>query len=225
MSEEQRARVARRVLYVANPGSESDEPSEDDRRRPLNGGPGYSSYRSIGNPTSYASFEVPRNYPPPSITTNFSSNNTQYPASYPQLSSPSSTSSPPAEESTPPPSTPAVPIPLIDLSEGTTSTPEMIMSSSGDRDMTDVPHPSATRLVKHFPPAKPAFGSRGPRIVDAAAKRPKTVSFFFHFTATTPSALPDTCICQSLPQCPLPIQMPRLPVPVLTPLLANGFSS
>ncbi|KAF9455120.1 hypothetical protein P691DRAFT_17727 [Macrolepiota fuliginosa MF-IS2] len=169
---------ARRVLYVANPGSESDEGSDEDRRRALHGRLGYPTHRRPppSNVPPYGAFKVSQSFPqPPTLTTNFTPNNTQYQASHPPLSSPSTSSSPAAEESTPPPSTPAVPVPHVDLPGGTNTAPEMVISSStSDRGVIDVPQSSTARVAKHLPPAKPAFGSRGPRQADAAARRPKT---------------------------------------------------
>lgn len=190
MPEDQRGRRGRRVLYVVNPGSDSDEASEDGLRGTLNDRPGYPPYIHPLPPTvaSYPPHKVSQSFSQPTIvTSNFTPSNSHYQG--PPLSSPSSTSSPAAEESTPPPSTPAVPNPPVDLTGTNNSTPEMIMSSSSDRGIMDVPQPSTARVGKHIPPAKPAFGSRGPRPVDATAKRPKTVCFF---RATTLSESADS---------------------------------
>lgn len=106
MSEDARGIKGRtRVLYVANPSSDSDG-SEEGSQPQLLVQPVYdrTPQHSRQNPPTHYS-----PYHPTPLTTSLHKGSLNTP------SSPSSASSPAAEESTPPPSTPGVPVPPIDL--------------------------------------------------------------------------------------------------------------
>jgi hypothetical protein len=177
MSED--ARKARKVLYVANPGS-GDSDSEDYRHRP-NG-----HYKKPQQPV-YLPSRQQRNTPsqPIILTTNFTSKNPQL---QPQLS-PDSTGSAAADESTPPPTTPSLHAPSssVDLQpradnpSNSLSNPDTKTSTHYGRaspNETTTPHGMASR--KFLPTLKAPFGSRPLKTsVDVnAARRPRTVSSF-----------------------------------------------
>jgi hypothetical protein len=140
MSEYSRSTVskARKVLVVANPGSDSEGSEEH-----------LGQYNVYPNPASQSHYHLPAaganysRYPgkaaaiaPTPLTTNLPPDTSlHYPSSRsnPTLSSPSSTSSR-AVESTPPPTTPSVPNPPGDFAgEGLPSQEPAIASSSNDR--------------------------------------------------------------------------------------------
>jgi len=177
-----------RILVITNPDSESDGGS-DDVRRAQDGR--HVPYRDLRRPlpsntASHNSFKSPQFSPhPPSLTTSFP-NGSQFQNSHPPLSSPSTASSP-AQESTPPPSTPAlqVPPPPVNLTgAGSNTLPEMAISTSVDRGMSDIPQSSNPRVGAYLPPIKPAFGSRGPRQPDNVSRRLRNVcSLIYSFVA------------------------------------------
>ena len=177
MSED--ARKARKVLYVANPGS-GDSDSEDYRRRP-NG-----FYKRPQQPV-YLAARQQRHTPsqPIMLTTNFTSNN---PQPQPQLS-PDSTGSAAADESTPPPTTPSLHAPSasVDLQpradnlSNKSSNPDTKTSTHYGRaspNETTTPHSMTSRKI--LPTLKAPFGSRPLKTsVDTnAARKPRTVSSF-----------------------------------------------
>ena len=187
MSED--ARRARKVLYVANPGS-GDSDSEDYRRRP--NGP----YKRPQQPVYLASRQQ-RHTPsqPIVLTTNFTSKN---PQPQPQLS-PDSTGSAAADESTPPPTTPSLHAPSssVDLQpradnpSNPLSNPDPKTSTQYGRaspNETTTPHSMICRKI--LPTMKAPFGSRPLKTsVDInAARRPRAVSPFdyipLHLTLT-----------------------------------------
>lgn len=177
MSED--ARKAKKVLYVANPGS-GDSDSEDYRRRP-NG-----LYKRPQQPVYLASRQQ-RHTPsqPIMLTTNFTSKN---PQPQPQLS-PDSTGSAAADESTPPPTTPSLHAPSssVDLQpradnpSNPLSNPDTKTSTHYGRaspNETTTPHCMTPRKI--LPTLKAPLGSRPLKTsVDInAARRPRAVSSF-----------------------------------------------
>lgn len=174
-----------RILVITNPDSESDGGSDDVRRAQDGRHVPYGDLRRPlpSNAAPHSSFKGPQSLPyPPSLTTSFP-NGSPVQNSHPPLSSPSTTSSP-AQESTPPPSTPALQVPPVNLT-GVGTLPEKAISTSVDRGMSDVPQSSNPRVGKHLPPAKPAFGSRGPRQPDNVSRRLRNVcSLIYGFVAS-----------------------------------------
>ena len=176
MSED--ARKARKVLYVANPGS-GDSDSEDYRRRPND------LYKRPQQPVYHASRQQ-RNTPsqPIMLTTNFTSKNPQL---QPQLS-PDSTGSAAAEESTPPPTTPSLHAPSssVDL-QPRADNPSNPLSNPDTKTSTHYGRASPNETTTHsmtsrkiLPTLKAPFGSRPLKTsVDVnASRRPRTVSSF-----------------------------------------------
>lgn len=179
MSED--ARKARKVLYVANPGSEESD-SEDYRRRPND------LYKRPQQPVYLASRQQ-RHTPsqPIMLTTNFTS---KIPQPQPQLS-PDSTGSAAADESTPPPTTPSLHAPSssVDLQPRADNpsnplpTPDTKTSTQYGRaspNETTTTHSMTSR--KFLPTLKAPFGSRPLKTsVDVnAARRPRAVSSFVY---------------------------------------------
>lgn len=178
----------RRVLYIANPGSDSEE-SEDDPR---------STYTHPLRP----------NRPTPKCNTAYhhpllpSNHVSHHSSSHPSLSSPSSTGSPAAEESTPPPSTPGLPIPPVDLSSDGPVQEPVIASNSNDRNLIDAPQITTTsRKGKLLRALGSPFSRHQRPAIDTPSKRPRTVcSFnlfndsphFLHLQSPTVST-PDSC--------------------------------
>ena len=175
MSEDARVAKGRRVLYIANPGSDS-EGSED--------GPSciHAAQHTYAHPLrpnrQSPKCNPPLHHQPAPLTTNLPSNHVSQHSSHPSLSSPSSTSSPAAEESTPPPSTPGLPIPPVDLSgDGPVQEP-LIASHNNDRHITDgqqITMPS--RKGKFLQTLKSPFQSHSRQrpTIDTPLKRPRTV--------------------------------------------------
>lgn len=177
MSED--ARKAKKVLYVANPGS-GDSDSEDYRRRP-------NGLCKRPQQPAYLSSRQQRHAPsqPIVLTTNFTSQN---PQPQPQLS-PDSTGSAAADESTPPPTTPSLHAPSasVDLQpradnlSNPLSIPDTKTSTHYGRvspNETTTPHSMTSR--KFLPTLKAPFGGRPLKTsVDInAARKPRTVSSF-----------------------------------------------
>ena len=155
MSEDARGLKRHRILYIANPGSDSEGSQDDPTRN--------STRRLIPLP----------------LTTNLpSSHVSHHSSSHPSLSSPSSTSSPAAEESTPPPSTPGLPIPPVDLSSDGPHEPQ-IAYHNNDRNITDTPQITMpSRKGKFLQSLKSPFQNhnRNQRpTIDTPPKRPRTV--------------------------------------------------
>lgn len=152
MSDDARALKGRRVLYIANPGSDS-EGTDDDLSLPR---PKYIQQQ------------------PAPLTTNVS----HHSSSHPSLSSPSSTSSPAADESTPPPSTPGLSIPPVDLSTDPTIQEPVIASHTNDRNLSDGPQITITsRKGKFLQTLKSPFQSHSRHqrpTIDTPPKRPRT---------------------------------------------------
>ena len=177
MSED--ARKARKVLYVANPGS-GDSDSEDDHRRP-NG-----LYKRPQQQPCLAPRQQ-RHTPsqPIMLTTNFTSKN---PQPQPQLS-PDSTGSAAADESTPPPTTPSLHAPStsVDLQPRADKlsnplfNPDTKTSSPyGRASPNETTTPLSTTSRKFLPTLKAPVGGRPLKTsVDInAARKPRTVSSF-----------------------------------------------
>ena len=175
MSED--ARRARKVLYVANPGS-GDSDSEEYRHRP--NGP----YKRPQQPV-YSASRQQRHIPsqPIMLTTNFTSKN---PQPQPQLS-PDSTGSTAADESTPPPTTPSLHAPSssvdlqprVDNPSNPLSNPDTKTSTQYGRaspNETTTPYSATCRKI--LPTLKAPFGSRPLKTsVDInVARRPRVVS-------------------------------------------------
>lgn len=124
MSEETKSAVfrnARRFLYIANPGSDSDGSSgEDNQQSQAESSISQSQTYSYQPPALPSPSREPRPLPrvtPSPLTTNLPPENGPsncYSRSNPNLSSPSSTSSH-ANASTPPPSTPGLGGPAVEL--------------------------------------------------------------------------------------------------------------
>ncbi|GLB36061.1 putative ste ste11 protein kinase [Lyophyllum shimeji] len=165
MSEDARGAKGRtRVLYVANPGSESDG-SDDDQQAHLPVQPVYQPLRPNRPP------QRPQ-LPYPSLTTHLP----HHPSSHPSLSSPSTSSSPAAEESTPPPTTPSLPVPPADLAaDAQTHHEPAIAAHSNDRHTADGPQITTSRKGKFIQTLKSPFHSRHNRPhADSFPRRPRT---------------------------------------------------
>jgi hypothetical protein len=168
----------RRVLYIANPGSDS-EGSED---VPVQ------TYTHPLRPNRPASKPIPAYHQPPApLTTNLPSNHvSHHSSSHPSLSSPSSTSSPAAEESTPPPSTPGLPIPPVDLSSDGPVQEPAIASNSNERNFSDGPQITTTSRKGKLLRVLGSPFSRHPRPpIDTLSKRPRTVCHFMIYTTNS----------------------------------------
>jgi hypothetical protein len=132
------AAKARRILFVANPGSGSEGSDEESYTRPHPYSSAASSYSNNRQPHSSSPTQSPplskpplSSYAPAPLTTNLpADNNHHYQRSNPALSSPSSSSSP-AVESTPPPSTPGIISPPVDLAGGALPRTEPSIAVSG----------------------------------------------------------------------------------------------
>lgn len=134
---------ARRILYVANPGSDSEGSEEDNRQYTVYPNAQAQSYNNLPPPLPSPPTHSPHSakafapqYVPTPLTTNLPpdhGHHYQSSRSNPTLSSPSSTSSP-AVESTPPPSTPGLSAPPVDLSgEGPASHEQPAPLHTNDR--------------------------------------------------------------------------------------------
>jgi hypothetical protein len=184
MSEDSRAVKGRRVLYIANPSSDS-EGSEDDptRIQPVHAQQSAYIHTPLRPNRPPPRYNPPPHHQPAPLTTNLPSNHvSHHSSSHPSLSSPSSTSSPAAEESTPPPSTPGLSIPPVDLSSDGPVQEPVIASHSNDRSINDAPQITMTsRKGKFFQSLKSPFQSHSRHqrpTIDTPPKRPRTVGCF-----------------------------------------------
>lgn len=180
MSEDARAFKVRRVLYVANPGSDSDEASEEDRRKPPPRAPyvppARNRYPASSPALNTQKVSIPHSHPnPPPIDTSSSHPSFAQPnfhLAHPSLSSPSSTSSPAAEESTPPPSTPGLPAPPVDLVDTpSVSDPAVSYNDRGGVSVGDNHNPTS-RTGKLLQTLKAPFGGRSSRPVTESSPKP-----------------------------------------------------
>jgi hypothetical protein len=184
MSEDARSTVtkARKVLYVANPGSGDSDDGSEDCRRP--NGHSY-PYKRPQQPV-YAASHQQRHTPsqPTMLTTDFTSKDSNHHHQpQPQLS-PDSTGSAAADESTPPPTTPSLHAPSasVDLQPrvDNPTNPDTKHSTHYDRASPNETTPHSMTSRKIFPTLKGPFGSRPLKTsVDInAPRRPRTVSPF-----------------------------------------------
>ncbi|KAF8078715.1 MAP kinase [Lyophyllum atratum] len=163
MSEDARGVKGRtRVLYVANPGSDSDG-SDDDHRAHLTAQPVFHHQPLRPNRPAQKS-QIP--YTP--LTTHLP----HHPSSHPSLSSPSTSSSPAAEESTPPPTTPSLPVPPVDLTADALTPHDPAIAAHS---IADGPQITTSRKGKFIQTLKSPFYNRHNRPpAESSPRRPRT---------------------------------------------------
>ena len=189
MSEDARSTVtkARKVLYVANPGSgDSDDGSEDSRRPNGHGYPYQRSQQPV-----YAASRQQRHTPsqPTMLTTDFTSKDSNHQHPQPQLS-PDSTGSAAADESTPPPATPSLHAPSASLDlQPRVDNPSNPLSVADSKPSTHYDRASSNETTPHnitsrkiLQTLKAPFGGRPLKTpVDInGPRKPRTVSSFDH---------------------------------------------
>jgi len=195
MSEDARGVKGRiRVLYVANPSSDSGD-SEEDRRAHLRAPPVYDHtplHRHRSPPAQHY-----HHHPPTPLTTSLPANHALY--QHPSTSSPSSTSSPAADESTPPSSTPGLAVP--DLAGDTPSPRDLsITATTADEHVADGAQVPPSRGGKFLQTIKSSFQNhRHPRPPPDNPKRPRTVGIpssvalpIFSCGVKSPTSAPDS---------------------------------
>lgn len=197
MSEDARSKNQRRVLYVANPGSDSDD--SDDNNLNYHNLP--SSISTQQQPTSR-----PSAYHPAPLTTNLPPDHTHhYQHSNPTLSSPSSTSSP-AAESTPPPSTPGIAAPSTEQDLPITPYIERADSqqqiSTSRKIFQSLKSPFHHHRVSHLP--RPTSSQKRPATVRFPCPHPSPCSLSF----SLPPFPPQTRITHNQAKA-LPIPYPK----------------